>query len=153
MESLQPSDQNRSWIHNRQRLKPLTRLNECLIHATRDECIDLLLLGARWISLIPPVLALVLHTASIKPSASPEALPSPETVSRFVFAVALLANVLVHIFYGRLRRLVARRPAVLGIDMALAAAFISLTGGVSSPYYLYALNPLLAAAFLFHIAG
>jgi signal transduction histidine kinase len=78
---------------------------------------------------------------------------SADVLFRLVFAAALLNNVLVHLFYVRLKGLVARQPLVLSIDMAFAAAFIALTGGTSSPYYLYALNSLLAAAFLFQIGG
>ncbi|MCA9991595.1 MAG: hypothetical protein KDE29_11400, partial [Anaerolineales bacterium] len=44
-------------------------------------------------------------------------------------------------------------PWLLLVDLLLVAGFMALTGGWRSPYYLYALNPLLAAAFFFRLRG
>ncbi|MDE3091877.1 MAG: GAF domain-containing protein, partial [Chloroflexota bacterium] len=70
-----------------------------------------------------------------------------------VFHAALADNLLLTLLYPRVNRLVLRFPLALGIDLSVVTAFIALTGGTASPYYLYALSPLLAAAFFFQMRG
>jgi signal transduction histidine kinase len=108
--------------------------------ATREDNIFLFLLGYSWLSLLPPGLAIVLN-------------PGASSIPRLVFGAAVIHNVLLSVFYPRLNRLVLRRPLSFGIDLLLAAVFITLTGGTHSPYFLFALGPILAAAFFFQMRG
>lgn len=102
-----------------------------------------LLVLYRWISLIPPAGSLIL------------ALSDSELPWRLVFALgfAVILNGLISIFYRPLNRDVRRYPQLLAVDLILVAALIALTGGWQTPYYLYALSPLLAAAFFFRFRG
>ena len=113
-----------------------------------DQLIDLrrifvLLVLYRWISLVPAVVALL-------PSFS-----TGESSNLLVLAllVAVALNTLISLFYARLNRALVLRPWLLLVDMALVAALAALTGGWQTPFYLYALSPLLAAAFFFQLRG
>lgn len=46
-----------------------------------------------------------------------------------------------------------RYPLLLGLDLGFVGGLLALTGGWHSPYYLYALSPILAAAFFFLLRG
>jgi signal transduction histidine kinase len=70
-----------------------------------------------------------------------------------VLALALSANIFVSVFNRRLNGLVAAHPPVLGIDLLFSAGLLATSGGSNSPYYLYALSPLLAGAFFFQVRG
>ena len=122
----------------RQRLKE--PLKEPFVRAMRDENPFFFLLAARWLMLLPPGLALLLR-------------PAPNTVPLAVFGAAMSGNLLLSVWHPRLNRWLVRQPLLLGVDMALSAAFLGLTGGTASPYFFYALTPLLAAAFFFQIRG
>lgn len=102
--------------------------------------IFLYLLGYRWLSLIP---ALVTLFPGVPLSPTP----------RVVLALAALENAGITLLHPHLTRQIQTRPWLLAIDLILCAAFIASSGGVHSPYYLYALGPLLGAAFFFHIRG
>jgi signal transduction histidine kinase len=115
-------------------------LNEWVSGVRSGENVFLFLVGYRWLSLLLPALALVLRPAS-------------NAVPYVVFGLALLNNVLLVRLHPSLNRLVVRKPVFLGIDLAFVAALIGLTGGTDSPYFLYALSPLLATAFFFQIRG
>jgi diguanylate cyclase (GGDEF)-like protein/PAS domain S-box-containing protein len=130
-----PTSQLRAAAHN-----PLECGRDWLTRAIREENIFLFLLGVRWVSLLPPAMALGFYRAS-----DPFALP--------IFALALLSTALLSAFSSRFNKLVLHKPAVLGVDMALSACFVALTGGLNSPYERYAYLPLLAAAFFFQIRG
>jgi signal transduction histidine kinase len=108
--------------------------------ATRENNIFLFLLGYSWLSLLPPALALVLS-------------PVSDSAHLVVFGAALTHNLLLSVFHPSLNRLVQRNPASFALDLILAAMFIALTGGTHSPYYLFALGPILAAAFFFQMRG
>jgi signal transduction histidine kinase len=122
------------------RLNPLMHPAAWIVRAIRDENVFLFLLGVRWLSLLPPALMLLLHPAAHSPAP-------------LVFTVALLNNLLLTVFHPQLNRLVLRAPMILVLDMMLAATFISLVGGINSPYELYGMTPILAAAFFFQIRG
>ena len=107
---------------------------------TSESNVFLFLLGYSWLSLLPPGLALLLS-------------PSQSMVPLLVFAVALTHNLLLGLFHPRLNRLVQSRPVSFSLDLIFAAAFIAFTGGTHSPYYLFALGPILAAAFFFQMRG
>ena len=125
------------------RMRPwqtVVHLKSRLLSAFHEENVFLFLLFVRWLSLLPPALSLAIN-------------PTPDVTARFIFALALLNNLLLTVFQAPLNRLVARYPLFIGVDMAVAAALIGFTGGTSSPYSLYARTPLLAAAFFFQIRG
>ncbi len=94
----------------------------------------------RWATLIPPLLILPQeHNASIPPT--------------WTFLLVVLANAVISIFNRPLNRLVMERPLALGIDLLFCAGILAISGGSHSPYYLYALSPLLAGAFFFQMRG
>jgi signal transduction histidine kinase len=121
-------------------LAPPGQFADQLINRRR---ILILLVLYRWISLIPAVVALLLSFSD------------GGTNSRLVLAllVAVVLNTLISVFHSRLNRALVVRPWLMLVDMALVAALIALTGGWQTPYYLYALSPLLAAAFFFQLRG
>jgi len=67
--------------------------------------------------------------------------------------LAASITLLISLFYRALNRLLIRLPYLLILDMLLAAGVIAVSGGTQSPYYLYALSPLLAGAFFFQMRG
>jgi signal transduction histidine kinase len=115
-------------------------LQAWVTRATREQNVFLFLLGYGWLSLLPPALALLLN-------------PAPASIPLLVFGAAVVHNILLIAFHSRLNRLVVREPLSFGIDLIIAAVFIVLTGGTHSPYYLFALSPILAAAFFFQMRG
>ncbi len=66
-------------------------------------------------------------------------------------AAATAANLLVTLWRG-LDALVRRFPLLLSLDLMLGVLLLRFTGGATSPFYAYALSPMLAAAFLFRWA-
>ncbi|MEW6401656.1 MAG: GAF domain-containing sensor histidine kinase [Chloroflexota bacterium] len=108
----------------------------------RSNRIFLFLVLYRWASLLPALLTLGLK-------ASPGMLIS----AIWTVAIALLANLLISIFSRPLNKLVTSHPIVLGVDLLFSAFILSVSGGFRSPYFLYALSPLLAGAFFFQLRG
>jgi signal transduction histidine kinase len=101
-----------------------------------------LLVFYRWFSLIPAVLLLATglsHTALFLLSAT--------------LAGAVFVNLLITLLGDRLNALLKHHPLLLTIDLLFCFALIALTGGWDTPYYLYSLSPLLAAAFFFQLRG
>ena len=98
------------------------------------------LLGYRWLSLLPPFLALILSSRQ-------------DDFFLPIFLAALGDNLFLTLFHPQVNRWVLRFPAILAIDLAIVAIFLALTGGTASPFYLYALSPLLAAAFFLRLRG
>lgn len=119
---------------------PLQYGRAWLSRAVREENVFLFLVGVRWISLLPPLLALWTR-------------PRHDVATLLIFATASLSTLLLSAFQPQLNHLVLKKPAWLLLDMALSATFIAMTGGMVSPYERYALLPLLAAAFFFQIRG
>lgn len=96
----------------------------------------------RWASLIPALLTLS--------NSNPSGLP----LSPFIaLGIALLANLVISITNRQLNKLVVEHPAFLGVDLLFTAGILAVSGGSHSPYYLYALSPLLAGAFFFQLRG
>lgn len=123
------------------------------------ESIFLFLLATRWIALVPPALSLLRWTLWPMPQPSPfapatalAAMPA-STLTWALFLLALSSNLLLSWFHPRLNVWLTRRPYLLGIDMALMAAILAFTGGTASPYYFFAVSPLMASAFFFQIRG
>jgi len=108
-------------------------------HASR---IFTFLLAFRWAALIPGLLTLGIANQSGQ-------LLSPI----LVFSVALIANLFISLANRQLNQLVIDHPAFIGMDLLFSAAILAVSGGFHSPYYLYALSPLLAGAFFFQMRG
>ncbi len=95
----------------------------------------------RWAALLPALWVLVANGTDAAPW-------------RFwIFAAALLANLGITLVNRRLNEAVMRFPLLLGLDLLFVGGILALSGGAYSPYYLYALSPLLAGAFLFEVRG
>jgi signal transduction histidine kinase len=96
----------------------------------------------RWASLLP-----VLFTLNAE-SQSRYVLPAI-----LVFGITLLVNLFITLTNRRLNKMVVDYPAFIGVDLVYSAGILAITGGIYSPYYLYALSPLLAGAFFFQMRG
>jgi len=96
----------------------------------------------RWATLLPALLTVNLNSRFVQ-------LLSPT----LILGIALLVNIVITLTNHQLSKLVVDRPAFLGIDLIFTAGILVLSGGSHSPYYLYALSPLLAGAFFFQIRG
>ena len=97
----------------------------------------------RWASLVLPLALLLVDVAT-----GVAWLPAGAAL---LGAVTL--NLLIAALPQQLNRALRAHPWLLLVDLLLVAGFMALTGGWRSPYYLYALNPLLAAAFFFRLRG
>jgi signal transduction histidine kinase len=117
------------------RLKPSTLKSGTLT----GEDVFFFLLAARWLALIPPLVALIHRDYS--------------PVSQNMLLLAIACNLLLSGLYPQVNRWLSRYPALLLIDMALMAFLLWGSGGTASAYYFFALSPLLAAAFFFQIRG
>lgn len=100
-----------------------------------------LLVLYRWLSLTPALIALLATWPNIQSQAIA------------VILAAIAANLLITLFSDPLNTLLRSRPRILIADLIFAAGLAALSGGWSTPYYLYALSPLLAAAFFFQLRG
>ena len=101
-----------------------------------------LLIAFRWGALIPGLLTLG------------AADPSGQLLAPFpVLGIALLANLFISLANRPLNQLVFDHPVLVGVDLLFCAGILAVSGGPHSPYYLYALSPLLAGAFFFQMRG
>ncbi|MEW5960294.1 MAG: GAF domain-containing sensor histidine kinase, partial [Chloroflexota bacterium] len=101
-----------------------------------------LLVGYRWISLLPPLIWLTI--------------PAPGSVSATGWRLlALVVGLTLSLTLAArpINRLLLRQPGLLVLDLLFSAGLIWYTDAERSPYYLYSLAPLLAAAFFFRIRG
>lgn len=114
------------------------------IHVSRKQRKFIFLLGYRWASLLP-VLWLLFYGEDIPQFGM--------LSSELVFGLAATLTLLITITYKRLNKLAIKNPWFFGVDLMLSSAIIAISGGIHSPYYLYALSPLLASAFFFYIPG
>ncbi len=105
----------------------------------RSNRVFIFLVIFRWVSLIPALLMLGKTNALIHPL--------------LVLALALAINGIVALFNRPLNRMVIEKPIFLSIDLLFSAFILAISGGSHSPYYLYALSPLLAGAFFFQVRG
>jgi len=113
-----------------------------LVTFIRPDRVFPFLVAFRWASLIPALLLLSVRN-------QPEQILHPI----LVFGIALLANLFISVASHQLNQLVIDHPALLAIDLIFSAGILAITGGSHSPYYLYALSPLLAGAFFFQMRG
>jgi len=100
------------------------------------------LVAFRWASLIPALLTLSVEKQS-----------RPLLPSILVLGIALLANLFISLTSRQLNQLVIAHPALISIDLIFSAGILAISGGSHSPYYLYALSPLLAGAFFLQARG
>jgi signal transduction histidine kinase len=70
-----------------------------------------------------------------------------------VLAIAAGVTLLITASHRALNHLLTERPYLLGVDMLFAAGLLAVSRSTHSPYYLYALSPLLASAFFFQVRG
>ena len=99
----------------------------------------LLLVIFRWAALTPAVWMLVAGRTGPLPA--------------WTLGVAVLVNLAISLFNRRLNKWVVHFPLLLGLDLLLMTGLLAFSGGSRSPYYLYALSPLLAGAFFFQLSG
>lgn len=99
-----------------------------------------LLVLYRWLSLVAPLLSLLSESQTVATG-----LPA--------LSLAVIPNLLITFNAERVNRLLRRHPALLATDLLLVSTLVAITGGATSPYFLYALSPLIAAAFFFHLRG
>lgn len=111
------------------------------IPETRQRIFRLLVLY-RWLSLVPPLIYVLVLGATAVQSAQLLAL-----------LAAFVLNGLITLLPTQLNQRLRAWPWLLLFDLLLAAIFIALTGGWQSSFYLYALSPLMAAAFFFELRG
>ena len=103
-----------------------------------------ILLAYRWASLLPAVLVLTDNYHS----------NSPQFILPLgVLLVAVLVNTIITGLSRPLNRSVIEYPLAIGFDLLLCAAILAVSDGYHSPYFLYALSPLLAGAFFFQVRG
>lgn len=103
----------------------------------RPRRIFLLLVGYRWLSLIPPLTLLLTGERPLLPP----------------LLIAAGVNLLISIFSTQLNQALRSRPWLLLADLLLMAALMNLSGAWEPTFYLYALNPLLIAAFFWGLRG
>jgi signal transduction histidine kinase len=97
------------------------------------------LLIYRWLSLIPVILAMIFSD------------PSPHWDE--ILGVVIIVNLLITMFSTSINAVLIKKPWLLILDLVFCGGLFSLTNGWLSPYYLYALSPLLVAAFFFKLRG
>jgi len=96
----------------------------------------------RWASLLPAVLTIITRHQS-----------SGLFPPFLVLGITVLINLVISFTTRQLNELVVKHPAFLCVDLLFTASILVISGGSHSPYYLYALSPLLAGAFFFQIRG
>lgn len=116
----------------------MNRFNSSLEATPQPRQIFSLLIGYRWLSLIPP-LAIFIFTN--------------ERALLFALLFAASTNVLITIFHQQLNRTLQSQPYILLADLLLMAGLITWSSPWGASFYLYALNPLLIAAFFFGLRG
>lgn len=92
----------------------------------------------RWISLIPPLVAV---------------LQSGQRPLLLALAAAAGANLIISLQHDAFNRALRQRPWILLADLLLMAGLIAVSGDWGATFYLHALNPALIAAFLFGLRG
>ncbi len=114
---------------------------ESLFHSSR---VFPFLVAFRWASLLPALLILVQGRGAGNSLLLPPL---------WTFLIAFSANVIISLFNRALNRLVMERPLFMGVDLLFCAFLLTVSGGSRSPYFLYALSPLLAGAFFLQMRG
>lgn len=94
----------------------------------------------RWASLLPAMFTITSSEAFLFPP-------------WLVLLISAFANGVVSLFHHPLNKLVEKAPLFLSVDLLFSAGVLAVSGGSHSPYYFYALSPLLAGAFFFQLRG
>ena len=94
-----------------------------------------LLVGYRWVSLLPPLLGLLLFST-----------PRPLTAMATCLLLATGLTLALTLAVTPINHLLMQRPWLLLFDLLVSAGLVWYTGPERSPYYLYSLAPILAAA-------
>ncbi len=115
---------------------------EAIFHPNR---IFSFLVAYRWAALIPALWML------IESGGKPQ--PQQWFQPAAVYVIALGVNFFITLFNHRLNQLVLEHPLLLGVDLIFCAGLLIVSGGSHSPYYLFALSPLLAGSFFFQVRG
>ena len=102
------------------------------------------LIAFRWASLIPALLILLGEDQSVTAG-----VVSPV----WVFVMVIAVNTIISVLNPFLNQFVTHYPLTMSIDLLFCTAVLTVSGGSRSPYYLYALSPLLGAAFFFQMRG
>lgn len=100
-----------------------------------------LLVGYRWVSLLLPLMVLVFSSLATLPLMLPVLLLAVGLTLGLTLAVTPL------------NRWLVQHPWLLGVDLLISIGLVWSTDLEQSPYYLYSLAPILAAAFFFGIRG
>lgn len=111
--------------------------------ASAENQLFLFLLVYRWGSLL---LAMWLFLAT------KDALASGISLT-FLLALSLGGTLLITIFHALPRVMLRESPTLVVLDLLFVSILLTFSGGPRSPYNLYALSPLLASAFFFHLRG
>lgn len=106
----------------------------------RSDRVFIFLLLYRWLSITPALVTLF--------SSFPPKIPALIT-----FFLVLAINGFISIFNRPLNKAVLHTPIFMALDILFTAALLAVSGGINSPYYLYALSPVLASAFFFQGRG
>ncbi len=112
------------------------------IHLTRQKQMFRFLVLARWVALLPAGLTILLP-----PSSHDFGFLWPA----LLFAIAL--NLAIALFRRPIHDIIFRYPWLMALDLLFAAALVGYTGAEASPFFFYALMPILATAFFFGIQG
>lgn len=121
----------------------LTPIHEELEIPPPQRRLFLFLLVYRWVSLLPALWLFRASAGEVTPNTSPVIL----------LAIAVNTTLLITIFHRPFNRILLEDPFFLGTDLFCSAVLLTLSGGALSPYFVYALSTLLAAAIFFHIRG
>ncbi|MCB0212524.1 MAG: GAF domain-containing protein [Anaerolineae bacterium] len=97
----------------------------------------------RWISLFIVIWLFQITVNAFDSSMSPI----------FLLVTAIGITCLITLFHQPLKRIIFEDPFFIGVDIFSMAVLLTLSGVTESPYTLYALSPLLAAAFFFQMKG
>lgn len=118
---------------------------ESWIRTVSDETRRLfaLLVLYRWLSLIPPVIFTIIELLN----------GALQPIRLLTLASAICLSSLITLYSPRLNSAFQKHPWLLIFDLGLVAGIMAGTGGWRSPYSLYALSPLMAAAFFFQLRG
>lgn len=96
----------------------------------------------RWLALLPPLVGLA-HWGG-NPLASNAWL---------LLGLAAGVNAAITVFHPSLNTLLLRHPSWIAVDVVFCGLFAGLSGGLVSPYYLYALSPVFASGLFFQTRG
>lgn len=110
---------------------------------TSEHPLVLFLLAYRWAGLLLAMGLFLVSDSVVVSNVSPTTL----------IAISLGSTLVVTLLNAPVERNLLATPTFLGIDLILAVFLVTVSGATHSPYYLYALSPLLAGAFFFQVRG